>query len=101
MKNRAFIERLIARARAANCSALVLTLDCQIQGQRHRDIRNGLSTPPRPTLRNLANLATKPGWCLGCWAPAAAALATSSAMSMTCRMSVRSRAGSTSSSTGR
>ncbi|WP_278878414.1 alpha-hydroxy acid oxidase, partial [Paracoccus yeei] len=65
MKNRAFIERLIARARAANCSALVLTLDCQIQGQRHRDIRNGLSTPPRPTLRNLANLATKPGWCLG------------------------------------
>lgn len=65
MKNRAFIQRLIARARAADCSALILTLDCQVQGQRHKDIRNGLSTPPKPTLRNLLNLATKPRWCLG------------------------------------
>jgi L-lactate dehydrogenase (cytochrome) len=63
MKDRAFMERLVARARAANCSALVLTMDLPVQGQRHLDIRNGLSTPPRPTLRNLANLATKPRWC--------------------------------------
>ncbi|MDR0224834.1 MAG: alpha-hydroxy-acid oxidizing protein [Burkholderiaceae bacterium] len=65
MRDRGFMERLIERARAANCSALVLTLDLQILGQRHKDIKNGLSTPPRPTLRNLANLATKPHWCLG------------------------------------
>ncbi|MFC7397461.1 L-lactate dehydrogenase [Chelatococcus sp. GCM10030263] len=64
MKDRAFMERLVGRARAANCSALVLTLDLQVQGQRHKDIKNGLSTPPKPTLRNLANLATKPSWCL-------------------------------------
>ncbi|MEP9375665.1 alpha-hydroxy acid oxidase [Aquabacter sp. CN5-332] len=65
MKDRAFMERLIGRARDANCSALVLTLDLQVQGQRHKDIKNGLSTPPKPTLRNLVNLATKPRWCLG------------------------------------
>ena len=65
MRDRGFIEALIERARAANCSALVLTLDLQILGQRHKDIKNGLSTPPKPTLRNLANLATKPHWCLG------------------------------------
>ena len=65
MKDRAFIERLIDRAKAANCSALVLTLDLQILGQRHKDIKNGLSAPPKPTLANLINLATKPRWCLG------------------------------------
>lgn len=65
MRDRGFVERLIARAKAANCSALVLTLDLQIQGQRHKDLKNGLSTPPKPTLRNLIDLATKPGWCLG------------------------------------
>ena len=65
MRDRRFMERLIERARAANCSALVLTLDLQILGQRHKDIKNGLSTPPKPTLRNLVNLATKPHWCLG------------------------------------
>jgi L-lactate dehydrogenase (cytochrome) len=65
MKDRDFIERLIARAQAANCSALMLTLDLQILGQRHKDIKNGLSTPPKPTLTNLINLATKPRWCLG------------------------------------
>ena len=64
MRDRDFIERLISRAEAAGCTALVLTLDLQIIGQRHKDIRNGLSTPPKPTLRNLANLATKPRWCL-------------------------------------
>ncbi len=65
MKDRAFMERLIERARAARCSALVLTLDLPVMGRRHKDVRNGLSAPPRPTLRNLANLATKPRWCLG------------------------------------
>jgi len=65
MRDRDFMERLIARAKAANCSALVLTLDLQILGQRHKDLKNGLTTPPKPTLRNLANLATKPRWCLG------------------------------------
>lgn len=63
MRDRAFMENLIDRAKAANCSALVLTLDLQVLGQRHKDIKNGLSTPPRPTLRNLLNLATKPRWC--------------------------------------
>ncbi len=65
MKDRDFIERLIDRAKAANCSALMLTLDLQILGQRHKDIKNGLSAPPKPTIRNLINLATKPRWCLG------------------------------------
>ncbi len=65
MKDRSFIERLIERARAAKCSALMLTLDLQVLGQRHKDIRNGLSAPPKPTIANLINLATKPRWCLG------------------------------------
>jgi L-lactate dehydrogenase (cytochrome) len=63
MRDRDFINRLIDRARAAGCSALVLTLDLQILGQRHKDIRNGLTTPPKLTVRNLINLATKPRWC--------------------------------------
>jgi L-lactate dehydrogenase (cytochrome) len=65
MRDRDFIERLIERARAANCSALMLTLDLQILGQRHKDIKNGLSAPPKPTLANILNLMTKPRWCLG------------------------------------
>ncbi len=65
MRDRDFVMNLIDRAKAANCSALVLTLDLQILGQRHKDIKNGLSAPPKPTLRNLLNLATKPRWCLG------------------------------------
>ncbi len=65
MKDRDFIGRLIDRAKAARCSALMLTLDLQILGQRHKDIKNGLTTPPEPTLANLINLATKPRWCLG------------------------------------
>ena len=65
MRDRDFIGRLIDRAKAAGCSALVLTLDLQILGQRHKDIRNGLSTPPKPTLINLLDLALKPRWCLG------------------------------------
>ncbi len=65
MRDREFSGRLIDRAKAAGCSALVLTLDLQILGQRHKDIRNGLSTPPKPTLTNIINLMTKPRWCLG------------------------------------
>jgi L-lactate dehydrogenase (cytochrome) len=65
MKDRDFIERLIDRAKAANCSALMLTLDLQILGQRHKDIKNGLSAPPKPTIANIINLMTKPRWCLG------------------------------------
>lgn len=65
MRDRDYIERLIDRAKAAGCTALQLTLDLQILGQRHKDIKNGLSTPPKPTLANLINLATKPRWCLG------------------------------------
>ncbi|MGH8803984.1 MAG: alpha-hydroxy acid oxidase [Polaromonas sp.] len=65
MRDRDFSARLIDRAKAAGCSALVLTLDLQILGQRHKDLRNGLSTPPKPTLANLINLASKPRWCLG------------------------------------
>ena len=65
MRDREFIRRLIDRAKAAGCSALVLTLDLQIMGQRHKDIRNGLSAPPKITLRNMLNMSTKPRWGLG------------------------------------
>ena len=65
MRDRQFIRNLVERARAANCSALMITLDLQIMGQRHKDVRNGLSAPPKLTLKNIANLATKPSWCLG------------------------------------
>ena len=65
IRDRGFIERLIERARAANCSALVLTLDLQIIGQRHKDIKNGLSAPPKMTLPNILNMMTKPRWGLG------------------------------------
>jgi len=65
MKDRAFIESLIDRAKAANCSALVLTLDLQILGQRHKDLKNGLSAPPKLTIPNILNMMTKPKWCLG------------------------------------
>ena len=64
MKDRDFIGRLIDRAKAAGCSALVLTLDLQIIGQRHKDIKNGLTTPPKLTFANVLNIATKPRWCL-------------------------------------
>ncbi len=65
MRDRSFIERLIERARAAKCSALVLTLDLQILAQRHKDLKNGLSVPVKPTLSSIVNLLTKPRWCLG------------------------------------
>ncbi len=65
MRDRGFIERLIDRAKAAKCGALVLTLDLQIIGQRHKDLKNSLTAPPKLTIPNLLNLATKPRWCLG------------------------------------
>jgi L-lactate dehydrogenase (cytochrome) len=65
MRDRDFIERLIDRAKAANVSALQITLDLQILGQRHKDIKNGLSAPPKLTLPNILNMMTKPAWCLG------------------------------------
>jgi L-lactate dehydrogenase (cytochrome) len=63
MRDREFVASLIRRARQAQCSALVVTMDLQVFGQRHKDKKNGLSAPPKPTLRNLVNLATKPRWC--------------------------------------
>ena len=64
MREREFVYNLIDRAKAAQCSALVLTLDLQILGQRHKDIVNGLSAPPKLTIPNMINLATKPRWCM-------------------------------------
>ncbi len=64
MRDRGFVRELIQRAKACGCSALVLTLDLQILGQRHKDLKNGMSVPPRLTLANLLDLATKPGWAL-------------------------------------
>ena len=65
MRDREFINRLIDRAKAANCGALVLTLDLQIIGQRHKDLKNSLSAPPKLTIPNIANMMTKPRWCMG------------------------------------
>ena len=65
MKDRDYIERLIDRAKAAKCSALMLTLDLQIIGQRHKDLKNGLSAPPKLTIANILNMMTKPRWGLG------------------------------------
>ena len=64
MRDRGFSESLIARAKAAKCSALVLTLDLQLIGQRHRDLKNGLSTPPKITPRFIAEMMIKPRWCM-------------------------------------
>jgi isopentenyl diphosphate isomerase/L-lactate dehydrogenase-like FMN-dependent dehydrogenase len=65
MRDRSAMVKMIERSRAARCSALVLTLDLQVIGQRHKDLKNGLTAPPKPTLANIMNLATKPRWCLG------------------------------------
>ncbi|MEO0920303.1 MAG: alpha-hydroxy acid oxidase, partial [Pseudomonadota bacterium] len=65
MRDRGFVEDLINRAKNAGCDALVLTLDLQVLGQRHKDIRNGLSAPPKATVKSILNLMTKPQWCLG------------------------------------
>jgi L-lactate dehydrogenase (cytochrome) len=65
MRDREAMARMIDRCKAAKCSALVLTLDLQVIGQRHKDLKNGLTAPPRPTLANIINLSTKLGWCFG------------------------------------
>ncbi len=65
MKDEDFVDAVIERARKAKCSAIVLTLDLQILGQRHKDLKNGLSAPPRLTLPNIVDIMTKPGWALG------------------------------------
>ncbi|WP_342616843.1 alpha-hydroxy acid oxidase [Rhodoferax sp. GW822-FHT02A01] len=65
MRDREAMKKMIGRAKAARCSALVLTLDLQVIGQRHKDLKNGLTAPPRPTIANIINLMTKPRWCLG------------------------------------
>ena len=65
LRDREFIERLIERAREVKCSALMLTLDLQILGQRHKDLVNGLSAPPRLTVKNILDMMTKPRWCAG------------------------------------
>ena len=65
MRDQDFLRRVIDRAKAANCSALVVTLDLQILGQRHKDLKNGLSAPPKLTPSTLLNLATKWRWGLG------------------------------------
>ncbi|MDB5868170.1 MAG: hypothetical protein JWP96_502 [Polaromonas sp.] len=65
MRDRDFMIRLMDRAKAAGCSALVLTLDLQVLGQRHKDLKNGMTAPPKPTLANILNLMTKPRWCIG------------------------------------
>ncbi len=65
MRDRDAMARMIDRCKAAKCSALVLTLDLQVIGQRHKDLKNGLTAPPRPTLKNIINLMSKPRWCLG------------------------------------
>lgn len=65
MRDRDAMARMIERCKAAKCSALVLTLDLQVIGQRHKDLKNGLTAPPRPTITNIINLSTKLRWCLG------------------------------------
>ncbi len=65
LRDRTFMERVIGRARDARCSALVLTIDLPVLGQRHKDVVHGLSTPPRLTVRNVLNMMTRPRWCLG------------------------------------
>jgi L-lactate dehydrogenase (cytochrome) len=80
MRDRDFVKRLIDRAKAAKCSALVLTLDLQVLGQRHKDLKNGLSVPPRITPANALNLLTKPAGPFACWGPGEEASATLPAM---------------------
>ncbi len=65
MRDEAFVDAIIERAKKAQCSALVVTLDLQVLGQRHKDLKNGLTSPPKPTIPNLLNIATKPRWALG------------------------------------
>jgi L-lactate dehydrogenase (cytochrome) len=65
IKDRGFSKDLLARAQAAKCNALVLTVDLQVLGQRHRDIKNGMTVPPEIRIRNIIDMASKPAWTLG------------------------------------
>lgn len=65
MRDKPFMERLIDRAKAARCSALIMTMDLQILGDRHADVRNGLSAPPKFNLNSISQIVTRPGWALG------------------------------------
>jgi len=65
MKDHKYSKSLIDRAKAAGCSALMLTVDLQILGIRHKDVKNGLSTPPRLTIKNIIDMARRPRWCMG------------------------------------
>jgi L-lactate dehydrogenase (cytochrome) len=67
MKDRGFVRALVERAIAAKCSALVLTVDLQVLGQRHCDLRNGMTVPPKITLNNLIDITSKPRWALSVW----------------------------------
>ena len=64
MKDKEFIKNLIARAKAVKCSALIITMDLPVLGQRHQDLRNGLSAPPKLTLSHIVQLMQRPGWCM-------------------------------------
>src|SRR5215468_5190073 len=64
MKDRGFARALIERAAAAKCSALVLTVDLQVLGQRHADVKNGMTVPPEIRIKNIIDIATKPAWAL-------------------------------------
>jgi len=99
MKDKDFVLDLINRAKAAKCSALVLTADLQILGQRHKDLRNGLSTPPKFTPKHIWQMATRPLWCLDMLQTKRRTFGTSSATPGTSTISRRSRSGRTSSST--
>ncbi len=65
LKDDDFMQRLFDRAKAANCSAAMITVDLQILGQRHKDLKNGLSAPPKLTAKSVANMMTKVQWGLG------------------------------------
>ncbi len=65
MRDRDFSHKLVSRAQNAGCSALIVTLDLQVMGQRHQDIKNGLTTPPRLTLRNILDMMKRPAWSWG------------------------------------
>ncbi len=94
MKDRGFVRSLIERAAAARCSALVLTVDLPVLGQRHSDVKNGLSVPPSLKLHNLLDMATKPAWVVGVLQASVGRSATSTATSREWPTSVRSRNGS-------
>jgi L-lactate dehydrogenase (cytochrome) len=64
MRDRGFVRALIERAIAAKCSALVLTIDLQVMGQRHADVKNGMTVPPEIRIKNILDIASKPGWAL-------------------------------------